>query len=131
MTGSVASAAAIVGEVSLVVLPVKSSIAEKLERRLQEALTEGRLKSCLVAASGAPVDITVNDIFFLADGDYWHARGVAPLAPSTTTLIYSVIAERGSLSAVDLAAFDIEEIEAAADAYHTWVNEQLPEDILG
>lgn len=129
ITGAAESATAIVGTVWLVVLPVKSSVAEKLERRLQQALTEGRLRMLLVAASGAPVDLAPNDVFEI-DGEYCHARGVTPLNPGGTTLIYSVIAETGALTTEDVDAIDIDLLEAAVAASEQWVEETLPADVL-
>lgn len=133
VTGSVSQAAYVAGQVALIKVPIPVKRAALMERRLQEALTEGKVACFIVAAAGSPFDISLNDVFEL-EGGFWLAKGITPLNPAGIVLIYTIIAESSNLSAVDAAALDlsgldIDGIEAAVDGLYFWFNTTFPHDI--
>lgn len=103
MAGSVSAHVATKGNVAAVLLPLNKNDESKLDNSLLEALRKGKLRKLLVAASGAPFEPEGSDIFVFGSS-YWVTRGCTPLAPAGTPIVYTVIVERGNLTAADIAA---------------------------
>lgn len=85
------------------VLNLKAKDAAKMDNRLIEAFTAGRVRKLLVAAKGASFDPIPNDVTQF-DNLFWIVRGAETLAPAGTAVIYTLIVEQGNLSDLDQAA---------------------------
>lgn len=88
---------------TLAVVPFNSSDQSRMDDNLREALTLGRLRKMIVAGKGLTAPLP-GDIFPTLFGDVYIIRGVTPLNVAGVPIIYTVIAEKGSLTDADKEA---------------------------
>lgn len=103
VTGETSAAVAQSQSLSSVVLPIKARDASKMDNKLVEALTAGRLRKMIVAAKLATFELQPNDVASF-DNRFWIVRGAETLAPAGIAVIYTLIVEQGNLSDIDQAA---------------------------
>lgn len=125
ITGQGAPAAFIETGMKAVQTMIGKSDSMKMDARLVEALTQGKLRKLIVAASGLTFEPEPNDVTAF-DSAYWTVRGVSCLKPATEPILYYLIVESTTLSEDRAEAMDLVEFEAQVDATSEMVNEDLP-----
>ncbi len=123
--GTTSSSGYLETEATLMIVPINKTDIGKLDNRLKEALTQGRLRKYIVAALGLLFDPLPLDVVTLGQ-EYWVVAGSTPLCPAETPVLHYVIVERGSLSAADQAATNVTDLEEAANGLHVLVHQTLP-----
>lgn len=84
------------GTLDAVVLPAKSTALNAVDGRLDdalcEALTKGKLRFILAAASSATFRPSPNDIITFEEGSF-NVLGCTPLNPAGTPIVYKIGAQ--------------------------------------
>lgn len=94
------------GTIIAVAVPFNTRDKERMDERLAEALTKGRLRKLVVAAQGVSYPPLPLDIITF-ESEPWTVAGVTPVNPAGTPIVYHVIIEKGALSVVDAAATEV------------------------
>jgi hypothetical protein len=114
VTGGVSDSGTLQGTLDALTLSLNKSDASKLDVNLIQALTQGKLRKVLAAASSATFEPAPSDVLTF-DGAFWIVRAVNILSPAGVALLYTLIVERGNLSDSDQAAIPVIALEEAAE----------------
>ena len=105
ITAAVTAATKAEGVIKGAVIPIGKRDSESMDDRMQQALRAGKLRKLLLEAKAAPFEPAVNDILVVTGmDDVLHIKGVTPLKPAGTAVLFTVFAEQGALSTADAAA---------------------------
>lgn len=119
------------GTLLSVVLPIGNaarSLIADADNKTIEDLISGKMRYIISAALGSPYEPEANDVITVAGADY-VIRGVSPLNPAGTALIYKMLGTLAPGLPDDSNATDLGDTERAAADLTQVVQVEMPDNL--